>query len=232
MKILYTGTDKRCREFEERFSSSGFDLVRFNYTDIHGLQPKFFDVIFDLEADDYPERFASYALWPSVPVVLCAVKKPLLPQTIATPLAAGSLFFGMNALPTFIHRNLWEIAPLGKDSEKYFTVLQRNLGISFIQVPDRAGMVTPRVIFMIINEAYYTFQEGTASKNDIDTAMKLGTNYPYGPFEWATQIGIRNVYETLAAVYEETKDERYRICPALRKEYLEHMALKTAILKS
>ena len=81
-------------------------------------------------------------------------------------------------------------------------------------------MVTPRIIFMIINEAYYTVQEGTATREDIDQGMKLGTNYPFGPFEWAEKIGLDNVYETLEAIYEDTKEERYKICPLLKREYL------------
>jgi 3-hydroxybutyryl-CoA dehydrogenase len=89
----------------------------------------------------------------------------------------------------------------------------------FLVVDDRVGMVTPRVICMIINEAYFTLQEGTASREDIDLGMKLGTNYPFGPFEWCERIGIRHVFELLEAVYEDTKDERYRICPLLKKEY-------------
>lgn len=78
---------------------------------------------------------------------------------------------------------------------------------------------------MIINEAYFTVQEGTASKTDIDLGMKLGTAYPKGPFEWCEEIGIANVYETLAALYEDTGDERYKICPMLKTEYLKSLAL-------
>ena len=81
-------------------------------------------------------------------------------------------------------------------------------------------MVTPRIIFMIINEACYTVQEGTATMDDIDRAMKLGTNYPYGPFEWADLIGVNDIYETLASIYEDTKDERYKICSLLKSKYL------------
>jgi 3-hydroxybutyryl-CoA dehydrogenase len=81
-------------------------------------------------------------------------------------------------------------------------------------------MVTPRILFMIINEACYTLQEGTASKEDIDTSMKLGTNYPFGPFEWANKIGIKHVYETLEAIYLDTHDERYKVCPLLKTMYL------------
>jgi 3-hydroxybutyryl-CoA dehydrogenase len=73
---------------------------------------------------------------------------------------------------------------------------------------------------MIINEAYYTVQEGTATRADIDLAMKLGTNYPYGPFEWCERIGLEHVYHLLEAVYDDTKDERYKIAPLLKKEYL------------
>ena len=50
---------------------------------------------------------------------------------------------------------------------------------------------------MIINEAYYTVQEGTASREDIDLGMKLGTNYPMGPFEWSQAWGLNNIYELL-----------------------------------
>ena len=73
---------------------------------------------------------------------------------------------------------------------------------------------------MIINEACYTLQEGTATMSDIDISMKLGTNYPFGPFEWADKIGIKNVYEILENLYNDTKDERYKICPLLKTHYL------------
>jgi 3-hydroxybutyryl-CoA dehydrogenase len=88
-------------------------------------------------------------------------------------------------------------------------------------VADRVGFVAPRVICMIINEAFYTVQEGTASKEDIDQAMKLGTNYPYGPFEWCEKIGVIQVYELLDVVYNDTKDERYKIAPLLKQSYLQ-----------
>ena len=73
---------------------------------------------------------------------------------------------------------------------------------------------------MIINEAYYTVQEGTATREDIDLGMKLGTAYPMGPFEWCEKVGVKNVYETLDAIYEDTHDERYKICPLMKTEFL------------
>ena len=87
-------------------------------------------------------------------------------------------------------------------------------------VGSRVGLVTPRILCMIINEAFYTLQEGTANRRDIDAAMKLGTNYPLGPFEWCDMIGIDKVYRLLESVYADTKEERYKICPLLKTTYL------------
>lgn len=106
------------------------------------------------------------------------------------------------------------------DEEHVLKRICDELKTDFLLVDDRIGLVTPRVICMIINEAYYTVQEGTASREDVDMAMKLGTNYPYGPFEWCNRIGIKHVYELIEALYDDTQDERYKICPLLKKEYL------------
>jgi 3-hydroxybutyryl-CoA dehydrogenase len=73
---------------------------------------------------------------------------------------------------------------------------------------------------MIINEAYYAAQDGIASREDIDKAMRLGTNYPHGPFEWAERIGLSAVYQLIESLYRDTHDERYKVCPLLKKEYL------------
>ena len=69
---------------------------------------------------------------------------------------------------------------------------------------------------MIINEAFFALGEDISSKTEIDIAMKLGTNYPFGPFEWADLIGLDKIAQLLDACY--LKDERYAIAPALRRE--------------
>jgi 3-hydroxybutyryl-CoA dehydrogenase len=119
-----------------------------------------------------------------------------------------------------LNRDLLEVSVRVEADSSELQRISELLQTDFVVVADRVGLVTPRVICMIINEAYYTVQEGTATKMDIDIAMKLGTNYPLGPFEWAKKIGIENVYHVLDAVYQDTKDERYKICPLLKKEYL------------
>ena len=62
-----------------------------------------------------------------------------------------------------------------------------------IFVKDEPGFVSARIVAMMINEAYFTWEAGTSTKEEIDIAMKLGTGYPYGPFEWGEKIGLRGL---------------------------------------
>lgn len=76
------------------------------------------------------------------------------------------------------------------------------------------GFIFPRTIAQIINEAYFAFSEGVASREDIDRAMKFGVNYPQGPFEWSQ--GREHIVRTLLIeLLRETNDERYRPSPFL-----------------
>lgn len=133
------------------------------------------------------------------------------------------LVAGFNALPLFVETESMECCLIEKDNKEKFDVLLESIGLKAIWVEDRVGFVSPRILLMIINEAYYTVQEGTAGKAEIDIAMKLGTAYPFGPFEACEKIGIKNVYETLSAMYEDTKDVRYKICPMLKQEYFKSL---------
>lgn len=90
-------------------------------------------------------------------------------------------------------------------------------------VKGRTGLISMRIISLIINEAYLVLQEGTSDRKDIDTAMKLGTNYPFGPIEWSERIGIELIYHILKAMFEEFGDDRYRITPLLKETYLESL---------
>jgi 3-hydroxybutyryl-CoA dehydrogenase len=153
------------------------------------------------------------------PVFVSAVKKNLAEAVHDYGEEPQCFLIGMNMLPGFIGRDLAEVSLFRNDEQKLQNVMQQ-LGWKYRVVADRVGLITPRIICMIINEACYTLQEGTAKVADIDLSMKLGTNYPYGPFEWAEKIGIKDVYETLLAIYADTHDERYKICPLLKEKYL------------
>ncbi len=180
------------------------------------------DVVFDFSTEENPEALEQYINYPEMAVFLNAVTFSLAEQAVYQSKVECKLF-GFNGHPTFIERDLLEVSMYNGEDRNYLESLMNELDLAVEVVDDCVGMVTPRIIAMIINEAYYTVMEGTATKEDIDLGMKLGTNYPMGPFEWAAKWGVHNVYEVLDALFEDTKDERYKICPLLKKEYLNVM---------
>lgn len=80
------------------------------------------------------------------------------------------------------------------------------------------GFTYPRVLSMIINEAFFALEEKLATREDIDTAMKFGVSYPLGPFEWAKKIGLKNIVTLLDELFRVTHDPRYRVASILRLE--------------
>ena len=122
----------------------------------------------------------------------------------------------INAWNSFLNRPVWEVV-FASDQWKERTIeLLDAMGRKTILVPDEPGLIAARVIAMIINEAFFALGEDISSKTEIDIAMKLGTNYPFGPFDWADLIGLDQIAQLLDACY--LKDERYAIAPALRRE--------------
>ena len=95
--------------------------------------------------------------------------------------------------------------------------LLKDAGKGVEWVEDRVGLIAPRVLAMIINEAAFAVMEGVAEPADIDRAMRLGTNYPKGPLEWGDEIGLDYVVLTLEALFEEYHDDRYRPCVLLKQ---------------
>ncbi len=84
-------------------------------------------------------------------------------------------------------------------------------------ISDAIGGVFPRTLSMIINEAAFALQEKVATAEDIDLAMKLGTNYPKGPLAWCDEIGAAVVVAILDALAKEYGSDRYRVAPLLRR---------------
>jgi len=128
----------------------------------------------------------------------------------------GLPFIRINAWPGFLKRNTAEVSiadEVNKNkAEKILSLLNRKAE----WVPDVKGFISSRVISMIINEAYFTLEENVSTKEEIDIAMKLGTNYPYGPFEWSKKIGL----EKIAGLLKELSitEKRYEPSSLLLKE--------------
>jgi 3-hydroxybutyryl-CoA dehydrogenase len=143
--------------------------------------------------------------------------KPVLVNAVAfSSKTIGQPFIRINTWPTFLQRNLCELALPDSINEESIAEIFNQLNWQYRIVPDIPGMITARILAMIINEAYFTWGSGVSSKEEIDIAMKLGTNYPIGPFEWSKKIGLKRVHELLKELGR--TDERYVIAPALAEE--------------
>eukprot|EP00456_Euglypha_rotunda_P058467 TRINITY_DN48572_c0_g1_i2.p2 TRINITY_DN48572_c0_g1~~TRINITY_DN48572_c0_g1_i2.p2 ORF type:complete len:181 (-),score=20.19 TRINITY_DN48572_c0_g1_i2:539-1081(-) len=166
---------------------------------------------FPLDADAYfdlcfEEEGAAFSSILHAPVLVNAV--------IDTHTALPSNAVRVNAWNGFLEREVVEIVP-GAQPSAALRVLDA-LGWKYKPVPDLPGMIAARVIAMIINEAYFGWGDGISSRDDIDTAMKLGTNYPFGPFEWAGKIGLEKIGALLQTLSKQ--DPRYTPAPALLQE--------------
>ena len=127
----------------------------------------------------------------------------------------GAPFIRFNGWSTFLDKPVIEASCMD-DLKETATGIFKALDKKVEWVPDTPGFITPRIITMIINEAYYALGDGVSTKTDIDIAMKLGTGYPYGPFEWSSLIGLKNINELLQQLMK--LDKKYSPAPALKKE--------------
>eukprot|EP01061_Rhynchopus_euleeides_P020906 TRINITY_DN3395_c2_g1_i1.p1 TRINITY_DN3395_c2_g1~~TRINITY_DN3395_c2_g1_i1.p1 ORF type:complete len:304 (+),score=134.97 TRINITY_DN3395_c2_g1_i1:46-912(+) len=80
---------------------------------------------------------------------------------------------------------------------------------------DRPGFIANRILMPMINEAFYALMEGVGSAEDIDTAMKLGTNQPMGPLTLADFIGLDTCLAIMRVLHDGLGDSKYRPCPLL-----------------
>src|SRR5574343_384881 len=149
----------------------------------------------DMEFEADPERISILKQRESFPFFINA------PQYRNSDL--NESFIRINAWPGFFERPVMEVVAMNKARLQQVESVMNALQWKWISVADIEGMIAARVIASVINEAYHTAAAGISSRADIDTAMKLGTGYPYGPFEWAQKIGLQRVYHLLEKMQQQ-----------------------------
>lgn len=163
------------------------------------------DAVIDLLFQNTPERLA----------VLQNFTIVIINSVVENVGSIDPHFIRINGWTTFLKGSLIEAAGAEAERSSAEAVLER-LHKKAEWLPDEPGFVTPRVISMIINEACFALSEGVSTKEEIDTALKLGTAYPFGPFEWSEKIGLKNIAQLLTTLA--IKEPRYQPCPLLLQE--------------
>ncbi len=149
--------------------------------------------------------------------ILRRLPAPVLINSVIYTLAeTDDTFIRINGWPTFLNGKTIEAACLQEEKKEQVEKAVRHLGKEVEWLQDVPGFVTPRVVSMIVNEAFLALEEGVSTPEEIDTAMKLGTAYPYGPFEWSKKIGLQNIATLLQTL--STTQPRYTPAPLLLHE--------------
>jgi 3-hydroxybutyryl-CoA dehydrogenase len=214
MEILVIGKEINLEECRQKFG----DQHLYKLVEVYSEAKEFLKsdtMVFDFKISENLNEIRIFRDFEGV--IFLDLSKNSLERLIGS-IESKAAFFGFCGLPTFLNREILEVSLYRKIDQVKLEEVCKTLSTRFAIVKDQVALITPRIICMIINEAYFAIQENIASREDIDLAMKLGTNYPFGPFEWCEKIGVRNVYELLSAVYESTKDERYKVCELLEEE--------------
>ena len=183
MKIAISASAERFAEIQAALPAQEFELLNLE-KDQEGLLNADALFILDKQYSQIPEAIA-------IPVFiheLCNVNDTIFKRENV---------YRINFWPGFETNDGWEVnKPPGESARSVFDSLEKK----WISSPDIPGLISARVIAMIINEAYFAMEDGVSSAKEIDTAMKLGTNYPYGPIEWAEKIGKTEILNLLQSM--------------------------------
>jgi 3-hydroxybutyryl-CoA dehydrogenase len=218
--LAVIGKGRLAEELVSLGRKKGLDVAQLN--DATAIAPTTQFVIDTENGSDDKKRAVLQRLDASLPASGVIVASCLrLPTTLmASWMKKPERVVGFATFYPLKDRKLIELAPglrtLDKSVEQT-EQLFKNLGKETVRVKDAPGLTFPRILSLIINEAARSLEEGVATAEEIDVAMRLGVNYPQGPLRWADQIGLDEVLAVLEGLQRETGDDRYRPATLLKK---------------
>lgn len=201
MQIVVKADAQQKEEFLSKGTAAGVVVSWLSNEPVIPYADAYFDLL-------YEEDGPAFALITGNPVFVNAM--------ITTSKTLPANYIRINAWRGFLQRPVIEVVATDQQFFTEGTAILDALGWKYQVTPDTPGMISARIIAMIINEAYFGLGDHISTKTGIDTAMKLGTNYPYGPFEWSERIGLQKIVDLLKKLSDQ--DKRYTVAPDLEKE--------------
>lgn len=219
-RVLLAGASPLFPELKELLELKGYETVAFRDGDptVQTCELAIELTNADIEAKKEILRKLDALLEPGIPILTSTLA--VTATEAASWTGRPDRVCGFGTLVPLSERDLIEIAPALQTSAEVaeqMAAFVQSLGKVGELVEDEVGLVFPRILSLIVNEAAFATMEGTATSSDIDTAMKKGTNYPYGPLEWADRIGLDEVYSVIRGLHRDLGEDRYRPAPLLRK---------------
>ena len=201
MKIVVRSNTTQYEQFINRGIPAGISIILLKDMAVVPGADAYFDLLYD-------EAGPSFTTISQQPVFVNAVITP--------GLELPGNYIRINAWNSFFSKPILELVSTNNHYFQMAVTVLEALNWQYHVVADTPGMIAARVVAMIVNEAYFGFGEGMSTKEEIDIAMKSGTNYPYGPFEWSEKIGLDKIYALLQKLQEQ--DKRYEIAAELERE--------------
>ncbi|WP_058910212.1 3-hydroxyacyl-CoA dehydrogenase PaaH [Entomohabitans teleogrylli] len=168
-------------------------------------------------ASDNVTKYAAIELDEVLVMESCGESAQQVAQRLNRPVVLVDLAFDAGRAPLAVVAAAQRNLP--HQTEKAIHFLQQQ-DKQVLVIDDYPGMLVWRTVAMLVNEALDACQKGVASEADIDTAMRLGVNYPRGPLAWGVALGWSNILTLLENLRRHYGEERYRPCSLLRRRAL------------
>jgi hypothetical protein len=210
-KILIIGEEIIAQVLRKKLDNKGYEIEVSDGDEEEDFRD--YDIIFDLNFDDDAENFPIYAGLRDKLIFLSTVKQTLGESSYIYPEKVRSKLVGINAIEHYLDSTTWELSAFRANEWQVIEEFMKSIQQAFIAVEDAVGMWRPRRDFLAFNETIKLCGEGAITNYNSNKLIQE-------EFQLIDKIGVTSVFETLMAIYEDTKEIKYLPSALLKKKYL------------